>query len=378
MAVALQPAPEAPPAEAVAAMQTVLDSAVHAGVFPGAVLGLGDHHGLRIVAAAGHLTPGGASVNRETIYDLASLTKVVALTSSIMLLVDRGQIDLDSPAYLYLGEFEEVSRAVTVRHLLTHTSGLPSWRPFHLTTDSREDALDSLMSLRLESAPGARYMYSDPGAIVLGLIVEQVTGRTLDSFADSELFEPLGMTSTFFRPDSALHPRIAPTERDPWRGRIVVGEPHDENSHHLGGVAGHAGLFSTIDDLGVFAAWILRNLNSLAIYDGEPVVRRSTLREFTSRQDLPNGSTRALGWDTPSRDGYTSAGTMMGDASFGHTGYTGTSIWIDPEADRFVVLLSNRVHPTRENRQIVDFRPLATDVAMRSAGFRFDTRPGGF
>ena len=224
----------------------------------------------------------------------------------------------------------------------------------------------------LDYEPGSKMVYSDLGLILLGSILERLGGAPLEELARRRVFEPLGMKDTRYRPSVTLRPRIAPTERDPWRGRVLVGEVHDENAFALEGVAPHAGLFSTAGDLSRFAQALLNG----GILDGQRVVSEATVDLFTRRAGQ-KGSTRALGWDTPTDEtgqrsstprqpGYSTAGSLFSPRSFGHTGFTGTSLWMDPERELFVILLTNRVHPTRENRAIGAIRPRVADAVVRA------------
>ena len=331
------PPPTGPlPASAFAPAVAFLDSAVAAGAAPGAVLGVsvGGHH---FFHSAGRLGIDDSTMpDSGTVYDLASLTKVVGLTTAVMDAVDAGLLDVDAPVQRYVPAFTGAGKEqVTIRHLLTHSSGLPAWRALHRESADRAGALALADTTPLDTVPGARFVYSDLGAIVLGQAVESVRGERLDALLGRTLFGPLGMTSTRFLPPATWVPRIAPTENDPWRGRILRGEVHDENAARLGGVSAHAGLFGSAADLLTFGDWIL------ARSDNE------RLAPFFHRQDLPDGSSRAFGWDTPSPG--SSAGRRLSRRSFGHTGFTGTSIWMDPARRVVIVLLSNRVHPTREN-----------------------------
>jgi len=293
----------------------------------------------------------------ETIFDLASLTKVIGTTTAVMILFDEGRIKLDEPVNTYLPEFTGgLKDSVTVRELLEHRSGLPAdldlWRLAHSPAEARQMVLNA----PLEYKPGSAYVYSDLGAITLGLMVERVTGQTLDVFLHERVFGPLGMTNTFFRPADSLKARVAPTEVSPPRGYPLQGEVHDENAYALGGVAGHAGLFSTASDLSIFAQMILEG----GEYRGVRIVSDSTIKLFTTRA----AGSRALGWAMA--DGQWGSGRFMSDGSFGHVGYTGTSLWIDPDREMFVVLLTNRVHAARARhpaKVIADVRADLTDAA---------------
>jgi CubicO group peptidase (beta-lactamase class C family) len=356
----------------------LLDSVIGAGTAPGAVLGVslaGRHYfyGAGRLGLADPTRPDSA-----TVYDLASLTKVVSLTTLVMLAVDEKKIELDLPVAREVPAFaagpdSTVRGTVIIRHLLTHSSGLPAWRPLYQEAASRTAALALVDTTDLTNPPGTRYVYSDLGAIVLTQAVEHVMGARIDTLFDSLIARPLGLRDTRYLPPEAWRPRIAPTENDPWRGRVLRGEVHDENAARLDGVSGHAGLFSSARDLVRFADWLLEEEN------GEPPtvsggasrpfrspfpIHLLSVREFTHRQDLPPGSSRALGWDTPSEGG--SGGRRLSPLSFGHTGFTGTSIWIDPARRLAIVLLSNRVHPTRENPRFGPVRALLADRVLQA------------
>ena len=341
----------------------LLDSAVAAGATPGAVVAVSSH-GARYIYGAGRLAlddprrPDG-----HTLYDLASLTKVIATTTLAMQAVSEGRLELDAPVQRYLPEFRGAGKErVTIRHLLTHSSGLRADAPLWRLTPNADSALRRVNAMPLDTAPGVRMVYSDIGAIVLGEVIQRVLGGRLDRLAAHRVFEPLGMASTRFRPPESWLWRVAATEYDTvWRKRIVRGEVHDEKAAWLGGVAGHAGLFGSAVDLLAFGEWLLGGGT-----DGRPTVRppvQAPVRaEFTRRQNLVAGSSRALGWDTPSTG--SSAGTRLGPGSFGHTGFTGTSIWIDPARELVIVLLSNRVHPTRDNPRLGPLRIAVADAVV--------------
>ena len=349
-----------------AVMESVLARALADSAFPGAVAVVGSSKGTIATVSVGRVDwKPSASVAPTTIWDLASLTKVIALTSAMMQLVERGQVDLDAPVQRYLPDWTGAGKErVRVRDLLTHSSGLPSWRPLYKEAANRDSVTPLVFSATLDTVPGARYRYSDLGAITLGKLVERVSDMTLDAYLEQNVFGPLGMATTMYNPPAALLPRIAPTEFDPWRQRQVHGEVHDENAFAMGGVSGHAGLFSTAEDLARFAQMYLRGgtLGSAKIFTPE------TIATFTVRQN-PAISHRALGWETATRGN--SAGSRMSPAAFGHTGFTGTSIWIDPMQDLFVILLTNRVNPTRENVRINAVRrSLADSLVVLDAEVR--------
>jgi CubicO group peptidase (beta-lactamase class C family) len=338
----------------------VMDRAIKDSAFPGAIAVVGTRHGATVSYAAGRIDwPADAPPPDEsTVWDLASLTKVVGMTTAMMQLVEQDRVELDSPVSRYLPEFAgDGKERVTVRHLLTHSSGLPSWRPLYKEAMTADTAMAIVYATPLDTVPGARMVYSDLGAILAGKIVERVSGEPLDTYLARHVTGPLGMTSTVYRPDASVRHRVAPTEFDPWRQRQIRGEVHDENAYMLGGVTGHAGLFSTAADLTRFARMLLGG----GMLDGVRVLRPATIAQFTAVQD-PGLSHRALGWETPS--GQNSAGHRMSARAFGHTGFTGTSLWIDPERGVFVLLLSNRVNPSRQNTRIGLVRVALADAAI--------------
>jgi CubicO group peptidase (beta-lactamase class C family) len=354
----LQPA-VAPSSDRFSEVDRLLDSYQERGAFPGGVLAVGDRSGLIHLHPFGHLSyaPDARPVEAGTLYDLASLTKVVATTTMAMILVDEKRLDLDRPIHDFLPAFQGPGKeVVTVRHLLTHSSGLDATAPLFREVRGKAAYVEHIAAMDLIYPPGSKSVYSDLGIILLGEILEKTAGQPLDIFIQQRILKPLGMKHTGFRPPPHLRPRIAPTENDPWRGRMAQGEVHDENAFAMGGMAPHAGLFSTAGDLARFARMLLNG--------GGGIVSRQTLELFTRRAGVP-GSDRALGWDTKSIEG-SSAGTLFSPDSFGHTGFTGTSIWIDPERQLFVILLTNRVHPTRENNLIREVRPAVADAVVRA------------
>jgi CubicO group peptidase (beta-lactamase class C family) len=367
-------------------IQAALQSAVDDGVFPGAQLAVRLHGELQCVVVAGRLSsePPGLPVQTTTIYDLASLTKPVATATSVLLLIQRAKVVLEDPVQEILAELEgtPIGQA-TVRDLLTHRSGLPGWRPFYEWLDGRgvelepsganQSAMQQVMRMirdePLMYVRGERSIYSDLGFMLLGFLVERLSGMTLDLWCEEAIVRPLGAAPIMFCPATGRGQldvvlpvvdvlRIAPTEQDEWRNRLVCGEVHDENAAAMGGVAGHAGLFGTAESvLAVSGAW-------LRGYHGrESILERELVRQFTTRQEFRARSSWALGWDTPSAP--SSSGARFSERSFGHLGYTGTSLWIDPSCELEVVLLSNRVHPSRRNEKIKAFRPYIHDLVFR-------------
>jgi CubicO group peptidase (beta-lactamase class C family) len=342
-------------------LQAILDRGVADSAFPGAIAVIGTHAGPLVTVSAGHLDWSPSPVpDVNTLWDLASLTKVVGMTSAMMQLVERGKVNLDAPVQRYLPEWTGPNKdRVTVRDLITHRSGLPAFKQYFKLNVSPDSTLALFFATPLDTVPRARMVYSDIGAILLGKIIERVSGQTLDAYLARHVFQPLGMTDTRYRPDSSLLARIAPTENDPWRGRHLRGEVHDENAAALGGVSAHAGLFSSAHDLDRLAR---AYLNGGALGNGR-LARASTIRQFTTVQDS-TFSSRALGWDTPSEN--SSAGHFIKRPAFGHTGFTGTSLWIAPQHDMYVILLTNRVNPTREHTKIGPVRAAVADAAMRA------------
>ncbi|MDX1577096.1 MAG: serine hydrolase domain-containing protein, partial [Gemmatimonadota bacterium] len=368
---------------ALARIDRILEDAVARGVTPGAALAVGRRG--RLVRSRGYgwldRDPASPAVTDSTIYDLASLTKVVGTTTAVMRLVDEGRLALDTPIGDVLPEWSTGWKAaVTVEQLLRHRGGLPPFEPFWREIEGREAYRAAIAALEPDYAPGTATVYSDLGFMTLGFVVEALTDRPLDAWLEENIFEPLGMADTGFRPPPSALERVAPTEIDTvFRGRHVRGEVHDENAFALGGVAGHAGLFSSARDLARFAAWLAGAAragraegagrpalapDSAAAGRGNAVQAASlpdpaTVARFTARAD--STSSRALGWDTPS--GRSSAGRFFTEHAFGHTGFTGTSLWIDPELDLFVVLLTNRVNPTRAERRHIALRRAVHDAA---------------
>jgi CubicO group peptidase (beta-lactamase class C family) len=277
-----------------------------------------------------------------------------------MKLYDEGKINLNENVATYLPEFgANGGKNIMVRNLLLHNSGLPAWQKFYLTCKTADEVIDSIYNSKLIYKTGDSTVYSDFGFIVLGKIVEKITGMTLDKFLLAEFFEPLGMKNTFFKPSDVYLNNIAPTEIDSvWRKRIVRGTVHDETADLLGGVSGHAGLFSNASDLAIFVQMILTGGN----YGGVQYIKPETVKLFTERKN--KYEQRGLGWDFKSLEGSSSAGSLFSMKSFGHTGFTGTSIWIDPERNLFVIFLTNRVHPTRANTKISKIRPALHDAVI--------------
>jgi beta-N-acetylhexosaminidase len=365
----------------------VVEKSVADKAFPGATLAVG-YKGKVALHAFGNLSydANAPAADLRTMYDIASLTKVVATTTLVAKLAEGDfpvTLDLDAKVERYLPEWTagpdgekglmnllgenpqeiEWRHRVTVRHLLTHTAGLPPFKEYWRTSKSKQDTLSKIFVEPLEYEPGTKEVYSDLGIILMAEIVERLTGRPLDELAKTYIFSPLGMKDTMFRPPQKLWPWIAPTEVDSrFRNRLIQGEVHDENAYAMGGVSGHAGLFSTAPDLAAFCQMLLNG----GVYAHHRILKRATIAQFTTPQVLSNG-TRTLGWAVPTEGG--SSGHYFSAHSFGHTGFTGTSIWIDPDRQLFVVLLTNRVNPTRENQKIAKVRPAVHDAVMEALGF---------
>jgi CubicO group peptidase (beta-lactamase class C family) len=344
----------------------LLDKAVVERAFPGGVLVVGRAAGVVHTHTFGRLTYASDSprVTEATLYDLASVTKVVATTAMAMVLLDQGRLDLDATVGRYLGTAECGSEAgsrplcaVRVRDLLAHSSGVPAWAPLYRELRGQEAHVAHILAMEPDCAPGTKSVYSDLGMIVLGAILERVAGEPLDVAARRLCFEPLGMDDTDYRPARSLLDHVAPTEQDGWRARMLRGEVDDENAYAMGGVAGHAGLFGTGRDLARFAQMMLRR----GEVGGRRLLSEATVHLFTANCGVP-GSNRALGWEMPGGDPF--IGALWSPRSFGHTGVTGTFLWIDPENDVFIVLLTNRVYPTRANEAFREVRRQASDLVL--------------
>jgi CubicO group peptidase (beta-lactamase class C family) len=348
----------------------LLDSAVAAGAAPGAVLGI-SWRGQQFYHGAGRLGIGARRrPDAETVYDLASLTKVVGITTLAMQAINEQRLALDAPVSRYLpSRVPEWGEQVTIRHLLTHTSGLPAHRRLWELSPDADSARALIRATPLDTLSGARTVYSDLGLILLGEILESVLGAPLHQLVAERVTVPLGMVGARYRPPDSWRSIIAPTERDPWRGRILRGEVHDENAAHLGGVAGHAGLFGSTRDLVRFGEWLVAAARSEGVVtSGERWwIPGEIAREFTTRPEVVPGSSRALGWDTPSAQLW--PGLAVPPHSVWHTGFTGTAIWVVPSHQLVIVLMTNRVHPTRlNNRHVALRRELASRIFLRVAG----------
>ena len=345
----------------------ILRDAVEEQAFPGAALAVGYQGKLTASHGFGRFTydSDAPPIKRETVFDIASVTKALATTTMAMILFERGWLKLEAPVAQLLPEFVSLSpphqrpkrEAVTVRMLLAHSSGLPAYEKLFEYAHDRKQLLRAAMTTPLASAPGTRADYSDIGFILLGEILERIAGEPLDQFAQREIFDRLGMARTWFIPPLELRQQIPPTEDDrTFRKRIIQGEVNDENAWVMGGISGHAGVFASAPDLALFAECLLNG--------GAPLLRPATTALFTRREESPHGTSRALGWDTPSQP--SSSGTQFSASSYGHLGFTGTSLWIDPKRHLSVTLLTNRTWPDRRSQRIKEIRPLVHDAIVEA------------
>ncbi|HLY40703.1 MAG TPA: serine hydrolase domain-containing protein [Terracidiphilus sp.] len=350
----------------------VLGAAISDHAFPGCAFGLFAGSAVVLADAMGRFTyeEGSPAVIVDTPYDIASVTKVVATTAACMLLEQRGKLDIDTPLGDLLPRFvvgrdlSERARHVRLRHLLAHNSGLPGYVEFFRTITTPDELVRACLELPLEAEPGTRAEYSDPGFILLGKALEVILNEELACWITREVFQPLGLSATTYAPPDAIRQSIPPTEEDTWfRHRRIQGEVQDENAYVLHGNAGHAGVFSTVPDLLRFAQAILDAPGSAAAEAASPLFHAGTVERFATRQS-PEGSSRALGWDTPSEN--SSAGRHFSAHSIGHLGFSGCSLWIDLDARVAAVLLTNRTWPDRENQAIKQVRPAFHD-AIREA-----------
>jgi len=353
----------------------VVEKAIADKAFPGATIAVG-YRGKVAYHSFGKLSyEANAPASKiATMYDLASLTKVVVTTTLVEKLVEGdfpSPLSLDAPIDRYLPEWAngpepEWRRKVTVRNLMTHTSGLPPFKEYWRTSKGKADTLKAIFAEPLEYEPGTKVLYSDLGIILMAEIIQRLTGKPLDALAREYIFDPIGMKNTMYNPPKKLWPEIAPTEIDnELRHRLVQGEVHDENAFAIGGVSGHAGVFSTSPDLASFCQMLLNG----GVYAHQRILKRATIAEFTVPQALAQ-NTRTLGWVVPTEG--SSSGHYFSSHSYGHTGFTGTTIWIDPDRQLFVILLTNRVNPTRENHKIAEVRPAVHDAVMKALGFATD------
>ena len=346
---------------------SILCEAIGERAFPATSLAITQEDRVVALKSFGNFTFEASSptVTPATLFDLASLTKVAATTTMATILYERGLLELDAPVAGTVpefladscGDFDPRRRDVTFRMLLAHCSGLPAYEKLFLKARSRDELLRAAFTTSLSADPGSRAEYSDIGFIVLGAALERIAEESLDVFCQREIFGPLAMASTTFNPPAEMRAQIPPTADDrAFRKRIIQGEVQDENAFVLGGIAAHAALFSTAEDLARFAHSML--------HGGRPILRPETIAVFTRRESAPLGTSRALGWDTPSSP--SQSGRHFSTASYGHLGYTGTSLWVDPERQLSVTLLTNRTWPDCSNQAIKQIRPRFHDAVIEA------------
>ena len=342
-------------------VEKVINEAIKEEAFPGAVILVWKDDKTIFQKPFGQFTYDKNSnrVTLKSIYDLASLTKVLATTTAAMICVDKKLFDLGDKVYEYIPAFALNGKEnVTIKNLLLHNSGLPAWKRYYDKNLSVEEILNDIYNSEIKFETGTETLYSDLGMIVLGKVINKASNQTLDEFCKEEFFTPLKMHNTFFNPPDLVLHRIAPTEIDNyWRMKLIKGKVHDENSSLLGGVSGHAGLFSTAQDI----AKLLELIINKGKINDKQLIKSETVELFTLKKIDKND--RLLGWDVKSETG-SSAGNKLSKNSFGHTGFTGTSIWVDPVRNLFVVFLTNRVYPSRENKKILHVRPELHDAVI--------------
>ena len=359
--VALRPAYEQQDRVHAAAFD-IIREAISTRAFPAASIAITRHDQLVALNAFGRYTyeANSPETSTHTVFDLASLTKILATTTMAMILYERGWLDLETPVASVAPEFagdDPRRRDVSIRMLLAHSSGLPAYEKLFLHAHDREQLLAAAFTTPLVADPGTKAEYSDIGFIILGVILERIADESLDRFCQREVFGPLGMAHTGFNPPPPAHDSIAPAADDRYfRHRLIQGEVQDENASVLGGVAGHAGVFATAADVAAFAHAMLQG--------GQPILRPDTVAQFTRREPSPPGTSRALGWDTPSAP--SQSGKYFSPRSFGHLGYTGTSLWMDPKRQLSITLLTNRTWPDCQNQAIKQIRPRLHDAILES------------
>jgi CubicO group peptidase (beta-lactamase class C family) len=369
-------------------VERLMEEAVASRVFPGAVLLVNKDGQVVFQRAFGQrsLEPEVTPAVEDTIYDVSSLTKPLATTTAFLLLVRDRKLNLDDRTTRIFHNFGVHGKIhVTFRHLLVHSSGLPAWRPYYkdvqkverggrvnflASQGAKEYVYDLIHREKLESEPGKAATYSDVGFMLLGNAIEAMASVTLDRYCQDKIFKPLGMRATSFIDLSLVRTRrlvpvtdmIAPTELCPWRKKILCGEVHDDNAYAMGGVTGHSGLFSSARDINVLVSKLRDCYQGL-----DPFLPQALMREAFSRDRTIPYSTRTMGWDTPAPQG-SQAGNRFSKTTIGHLGFTGTSVWLDLERSVHAILLSNRVHPRRDNDRIKDFRPILHDAVMEAVG----------
>jgi CubicO group peptidase (beta-lactamase class C family) len=340
----------------------ILRKAVGERVFPSAAAAIQYRGKLLGLKSFGTFTyePKSPEVTKDTTFDLASVSKVIATATMAMILYERGLLDLETPVVAIVPEFagsDSRRKDVTARMLLAHSSGLPAYDKLYQRASNKDELLSLAFTTKLTADPGARAEYSDIGFIILAALLERIADESLDRFCQREIFGALGMAHTMFNPPAGLRAAIPPTVDDrAFRHRVIQGEVQDENASVLGGVAGHAGVFSSATDMAVFATTMLQG--------GVPLVRPETLEIFARRETSPPATSRALGWDTPSSN--SQSGKYFSPRSYGHLGYTGTSLWIDPDRQLAVILLTNRTWPDCGNQAIKKIRPAFHDAVIEA------------
>jgi CubicO group peptidase (beta-lactamase class C family) len=344
-------------------IEALMSRALRSGKTPGAVIVIGRREGVVFKRAYGRrsIIPERQEMTLDTIFDLASLTKPLVVGALMQWLAETGKLRIEDRAAAYLPDFGVRGKQdLTIEQLLLHTSGLPPTNPLSEYRKGAEQARARALGSWLFHMPGRHFMYSDLGYIALGELIEQVTGERLDQTAERVLWKPLGMTDTRYCPKMCDDPRVAPTELSHgWKRSPIRGEVHDPRAYRLGGVAGNAGLFSTADDVARFARMLLGG----GQLDGVRVLQPASVRQFIEPRVVPDGQ-RALGWDVSS--GFSAPrGKELSEHAFGHGGYTGTSLWIDPELDLFIVFLSNRNHPWGRGK-VTDLQGEIADAAVRA------------
>ena len=343
-------------------IDSIINRAIQDSVFPGAVLCFGNSKNISFINSYGRYdySPRGSLVTADCIYDLASLTKVIATTSSIMRLIEKGLLNLNDPVFDHIPDFGvKDKKQISIKNLLVHNSGLYPGRPLYSCCKTKEVALDSLFNLKLQYRTGEKTVYSDLGFIMLGLLVEKIAHQSLDAYVNQILNNEMEMQETTFNPDDSIWPRIIPT--DPEINMRLIKKPgtvRNTITRTFNGVAGHAGLFSTARDLAILATMYLNDGD----INGKNIFPKSTIDNFSKKQS--KNSTRALGWDTGNGNQENIIANLFSDDAFGHTGFTGTSIWIDPTIDLYIILLTNRTYEMTNRSLIKEFRPLIHDYII--------------
>ncbi|MDD3807168.1 MAG: serine hydrolase [Candidatus Marinimicrobia bacterium] len=350
----------------------IIEAAISDSAWPGAVLVVGNRDGIIYEKAYGyHTYQKEEKTKSDDIFDLASITKVMATTPAVMKLYEEDKISLDDPIVKYIPEFTGstetatlMKELVSIRHLLTHTSGLPAYKSFYYEKETPESILSSILKTDLDTFPGVRYEYSCLGFITLGEMVKRVSGLPLNEYVEKNIYTPLGMNNTCYLPPEEWRDRIVPTEYSEKENGFIRGHVHDEIAAGLGGVSGNAGLFSTGNDMAIYAEMFLNK----GTYKGTQIFNPETVELFTKRANLLLGNSRCLGWDSP--QGEASAGVYASPNSFGHTGFTGTTMWIDPDNNLYVILLTNAVHPHRRYKSpnYFDWRQIVHSKVYENLG----------